>query len=100
MAQSARKFNKKSDIPIFFSLLFQLPGVKAILPYTVQSARNGGQRGEKGISEPDGKDGIFLSEGLGYPHHFVAGIKISPSLSHAFITSPAIFTYSKIKHTG
>ena len=47
-----------------FAPLVELPGIEQIVPYTVESSGNGGDRGEKGVAHPDGKYSVLLSEWL------------------------------------
>lgn len=42
----------------------ELPGVDHVVPYAVEASGQWGDGGEEGVAEPDGKDGVFLSERL------------------------------------
>lgn len=48
----------------FLSSLIQLIRVEYIVPYAVEASSDGGDRCEEGVGHPDGKDGVFLPDGL------------------------------------
>ena len=45
-------------------LAVELPGIEDVVPNAIEAASQRADGSEKGVAHPDGKDGVFLSQGL------------------------------------
>ena len=46
------------------ALLVELPAVKDVVPYAVETTGDGAHGGEEGVAHPDGKHGVLLAQTL------------------------------------